>query len=77
LLLSGIAVKFAQRIMIRNDFGMDTSSQFAEKLRFASVWEGHEFHSCRNRREINSGFQPLGGMPRSETLFPQPFRSCR
>jgi hypothetical protein len=30
------------------------------KLRFAPVWEGHEFHSCRNCREINSGFQPLG-----------------
>ena len=24
------------------------------------VWEGHEFHSCRNRRGINRGFQPLG-----------------
>ena len=33
-------------------------------------WEGHEFHSCRNRRPINSGFQPLGECcPRNRSLL--------
>ncbi len=32
--------------------------------------EGHEFHSCRNRRPINSGFQPLGEFSPAKRLFP-------
>jgi len=47
-------------------------SGLRKNLRFAPVWEGHEFHSCRNCREINSGFQPLRGMLHREILFPQP-----
>jgi len=34
-------------------------------------WEGHEFHSCRNCREINRGFQPLEECCTGKTLFPQ------
>jgi len=37
-------------------------------------WEGHEFHSCRNGHEINSGFQPLRECCAGKTLFPQAAR---
>ena len=44
-----------------------------------------EFHSCRNRRPINSGFQPLGEFSPAKRLFPfrarvgegHEFHSCR
>ncbi len=37
-------------------------------------WEGHEFHSCRNRRPINSGFQPLGECCPANAFFPSLLR---
>jgi len=36
--------------------------------------EGYEFHSCRNWRVIDNGFQPLGECRDRKTLFPQPPR---
>jgi len=44
------------------------------KLRVVPVLEGHEFHSCRNGHEINSGFQPLRECCAGKTLFPQAAR---
>ena len=31
--------------------------------------EGHEFQSCRQSRQINSGFQPLGECERAGNTF--------
>ena len=32
-------------------------------------WEGHEFHSCRNRRQTEGGFQPLGECQTANNFF--------
>ena len=63
---------------LRNDFfrfapglGKGTTPRGCGKTPFrAGSGEGHEFHSCRNRRPINSGFQPLGEFSPAKRLFP-------
>jgi len=41
--------------------------------RFLLGREGYEFHSCRNCRPINGGFQPLGECCPAKGLFPRLF----
>ena len=41
-----------------------------KNARIAHNREGHEFHSCRKWRRINSGFQPLGDCQPTKRLFP-------
>ena len=54
-------VRSRQRLPSRARSAKGTTSRRCGKTPFrAGFWEGHEFHSCRNRRPINSGFQPLG-----------------
>ena len=45
------------------------SSRLRKNFGSRRFWEVHEFHSCRNCCEINSGFQPLGGTLRGENLL--------
>ncbi len=55
--------------------GLQTTYRFISRSFDAClrrVLDGHEFHSCRNRREINGDFQPLGECRAGKTLLPQP-----
>jgi len=45
------------------------SSRLRKNSASRRFWEGHEFHSCRNCLEINSGFQPLGKAALEEHIF--------
>ncbi len=40
------------------------------------VREGHEFHSCRNRRKFDGGLQPLGECRAGKALFRSLFSSA-
>ncbi len=64
---------------VNSDRSMAASSRWGnaacENTPFrAGFWEGHEFHSCRKLRPLNSGFQPLGECCPAKKLFPQPAR---
>ncbi len=44
-----------------------------EKLSSERIWEGHEFHSCRNCHRIDGGFQPLRSADPQKYFFSKLF----
>ena len=55
----------------RRFWGWHESQRMRKAPSFARFREGHEFHSCRKRRLLNGGFQPLGGRCPAKRLFAQ------
>src|SRR5271165_2003177 len=66
------------RAGFKNRFWVGHEFQWLRKnSRFLLGRVGHEFHSCRNCRPSNGGFQPLGECCPAKRLFPQPVQPCR